>query len=349
MKGYLATVFVFAAAAGQAGVPKEQISGRKGSVFITSQTVGRTDFGTGTLIGSSVDSDGRGHFCVLTNDHVISDNAKQGGGVHWDIKVAGAGVGVDTWKDISAKVIARQGADGVDVGKGKKWDLAVLDVMYGKVDDRFKDLRNNYLSKVEAYDTASKEFSSFGYGRSGDLWANEGDHDIGYYSDITKDSGKIGTQRYWNQKVDRGADIDIDGYKFAGLKWDLLKPDASRPGYGTGLLGDSGAGMMFASTGVKYGSVAVRTQSLRGVFSGQLATTVGEAFPNRFAMLWETPADLPKNGGWGLKITPEIKTWVDQQCAKVVPEPSGLAALACGLLVLGRKRSSRIQLARQIG
>ncbi len=315
-----------------AGFPIGQKSSHKGTVRIETQTVGRTGVGTGTIL-KAVEKDGRGKLCVLTADHVISVTGKASAEVvHWEMKVHGDSVGVASWSG-NVKVLARQGRDAKFKGT-TRWDMAVLEVDYGTVDDRFRALAKEVV-KLEAYKDDEKDFTAYGYGRSGSEWNGQdgGTTPIGWLAETGTDGWNWGTQRFWNQKVTETFTEEINEYKYEAARWLTRKPGKDLLGYGSSTVGDSG-GPLFFGSGAKIGDIAVKS----GIQRGMVNTMVSAGDPSsRFAVLW----DKDKFGGTGMIFDQAKLDWIKLHCDSVVPEPGTFAAVALGAGVLLRRRSSR--------
>lgn len=317
-----------------AGVPKDQLvpaDKYKGVVRIHASFVS-TQVGTGSVIGSYV-KDGKGVLCILTADHVIATNSKSTASPLPDIDIFTGNDGDAGVVRKSAKVIARQGKNALHQGTSK-WDLALLRVDWGKVDDTFTMLADNKF-EVEAYNPSHKAFSSAGFGRTGELFTHEG-KEIGYEHKFSNAAHREGKKRFWNNSValQQADDKTADTYNNKNVRWYLekTKPE-DKTGHGSDLIADSGAPMLFESDGTKISDIAVRTKKIRGVVNQQYYTDAFGEGLSHFLLQWNGV-----DGGAGVMITPEYKGWIDKYCMTIVPEPSSFVAFAAALGFVGLSR-----------
>lgn len=270
--------------------------------------------GSGSIIGKGTDKDGLGYFWALTAAHVVIpfDHHKNATWIGFrNSTVPGGGSSAFNYEFDCRRMVHWGGPGPEDA------DYALVQISTGRPPDLFFDSIFP-LDITSIADPIGVQFSSVGYGRTGNATADGYDSSLG-----------SGTKRFQNNVV-TGTNFGFTpGFlpnHYATVQWQLDDPGVLGEGYVWS--GDSGSPLMFTNPIELGGIPNVFTDGIFGVVTGGIDDD-GK----------RSQYDVVKFGDYEIDLlfTAADVSWLEQTMAagpSACPEPSTLCLIASGALTL---------------
>ncbi|MEM2125887.1 MAG: trypsin-like serine protease [Candidatus Methanosuratincola sp.] len=317
----LAAALVFAASA--AIVPDEQFV-PKTILEAVVRIQGTAGNGTGSVIDKKPQYDRFGNqigwfLCVLTANHVVKNSQ--------DLTVGFNNIGNPHGAPYSAWIAAEGRFK--DLG-GKSPDIAILGV---------KAQLNDFLNRLTPLNVIDDTnynpgdpFTVVGYGFTGFQQDINGDGVPDGYREV---AGTYGNKRFANNTFDRKINTAWGQWSHDAWEYDLTGPAPGIDGEGFPLRGDSGGPLLVQSPV----GIPIQTQPPRVInaFTRGIVGIVsdGDYFHGNFVR-WNLEKERD------VRITPLYKDWIMREC-EAVPEPSSILALMTAtILIVVRRRRTRV-------
>jgi hypothetical protein len=331
----LAVVWLLGPSVALAGAPADQIvspdppGGSLYSVVDFLLNGANSDNGTGSIINKYVDTNGIGHFCVLTADHVIAGNVNR-------VAVgSNGGAPPPASQILSYTIVARGGSTGTE-------DMALVDATVGNLSTTPAALTlYNNVTPLQVANPSQRPvhtndlFTEYGYGNTG-VAVNDPTRPLGQRDGYSVVNSSF-VKRFQNNTV-LGITGDLaspGGYTEEQVLWNTVAP-ANNNGYGTSFGGDSGGPYLSS-----YPSQI--TVNRGGTNIGILNLTdyiVAVHLGGTTVQFNGVDTKFNGMGNWGAYIDQDDYNWM----LPCIPEPSGFVFAALGgvwLLIRRRRGSER--------